>query len=217
MKTLKNLFILMSIAFGLALVLAQPTIAGSGYGKPADKADIVDTAIQAGSFSTLVTAVKEAGLVETLKGDGPFTVFAPTDEAFAKIPKEQLEALLADKEALTAVLTYHVVPGAVTSDQLAGQRLEVGALEGLELLQQLATLLQQRLVKRDLLVGEPRQRLVAERTEDQVHFLGAPPPRADLEPFHPRVHGLRGLPARPPRAAASRSPRPARPTGAAGP
>ncbi len=78
----------------------------------ADK-DIVDTAIAAGSFNTLVVAVQEAGLVETLKGTGPFTVFAPTDEAFAKIPKAQLDALLADKAKLTAVLTYHVVPGLV--------------------------------------------------------------------------------------------------------
>lgn len=80
-----------------------------------DKAakDIVDTAVGAGQFKTLVTAVKAADLVETLKGKGPFTVFAPTDEAFAKIPKEKLEALLKDKKALTAVLTYHVVPGKV--------------------------------------------------------------------------------------------------------
>ena len=119
MKTLKDLFIPITIAFGLALVLAQPTIAGSGYGKPADKADIVDTAIQAGSFSTLVTAVKEAGLVETLKGDGPFTVFAPTDEAFAALPEGTVEGLLADPEALAAILTYHVVPGKVMSTDLS--------------------------------------------------------------------------------------------------
>lgn len=75
--------------------------------------DIVDTAIEAGSFNTLVTAVQAAGLVETLKGDGPFTVFAPTDEAFAAIPAADLEALLADKQQLTAVLTYHVVAGKV--------------------------------------------------------------------------------------------------------
>jgi uncharacterized surface protein with fasciclin (FAS1) repeats len=75
--------------------------------------DIVDTAVSAGSFKTLVAAVQAAGLVETLKGPGPFTVFAPTDEAFAKIPKEKLDALLKDKKALTAVLTYHVVPGKV--------------------------------------------------------------------------------------------------------
>ncbi|MEX2500214.1 MAG: fasciclin domain-containing protein [Wenzhouxiangellaceae bacterium] len=77
------------------------------------KKDIVDTAIEAGSFNTLVTAVQAAGLVETLKGDGPFTVFAPTDEAFAAIPKADLEALLANREKLTAVLTYHVVSGKV--------------------------------------------------------------------------------------------------------
>ncbi|MBM3339893.1 MAG: fasciclin domain-containing protein, partial [Betaproteobacteria bacterium] len=75
--------------------------------------DIVDTAIAAGNFKTLVTAVKAAGLVDTLKGKGPFTVFAPTDEAFAKLPKATLDGLLADKAKLTAVLTYHVVPGKV--------------------------------------------------------------------------------------------------------
>lgn len=75
--------------------------------------DIVDVAVGAGSFTTLVAAVKAADLVETLKGEGPYTVFAPTDEAFAKIAKADLDALLADKEKLTAVLTYHVVPGKV--------------------------------------------------------------------------------------------------------
>ena len=80
--------------------------------------DIVDIAMSAGNFSTLLVAVKEAGLVDTLKGEGPFTVFAPTDEAFAKIPAEQLQALLEDKEALTAVLTYHVVPGKVLAEDV---------------------------------------------------------------------------------------------------
>jgi uncharacterized surface protein with fasciclin (FAS1) repeats len=84
------------------------------------KKDIVDTAIAAGNFNTLVTAVQAAGLVETLKGDGPFTVFAPTDEAFAAIPAADLEALLADKEALTRVLTYHVVPGKVLAADVVG-------------------------------------------------------------------------------------------------
>lgn len=79
----------------------------------AQAADIVDTAVSAGSFKTLVTAVQAAGLVDTLKGPGPFTVFAPTDDAFAKIPKATLDALLKDKAALTKVLTYHVVPGRV--------------------------------------------------------------------------------------------------------
>ena len=81
----------------------------------ASAADIVDTAVAAGNFNTLATALKAAGLVETLKGKGPFTVFAPTDAAFAKVPPEQLQALLKDKQKLTAVLTYHVVPGAVMS------------------------------------------------------------------------------------------------------
>lgn len=77
------------------------------------KKDIVDTAVAADKFTTLVAAVKAADLVETLKGKGPFTVFAPTDEAFAKIPKDKIEALLKDKKALTNILTYHVVSGNV--------------------------------------------------------------------------------------------------------
>jgi uncharacterized surface protein with fasciclin (FAS1) repeats len=84
-----------------------------------DKKDIVDTAISAGNFNTLVEAVKAAGLVDTLKGEGPFTVFAPTDEAFAKLPKDTLQGLLADKKALTKVLTYHVVPGKVMAKDVA--------------------------------------------------------------------------------------------------
>jgi uncharacterized surface protein with fasciclin (FAS1) repeats len=84
--------------------------------------DIVDTAVGAGQFKTLATALQAAGLVETLKGKGPFTVFAPTDEAFAKIPKADLDALLKDKAKLTAVLTYHVVPGKVMAkDVKAGK------------------------------------------------------------------------------------------------
>jgi len=88
------------IALGSAAVAAQAK-------------DIVDTAVAAGNFKTLATALQAAGLVDTLKGKGPFTVFAPTDEAFAKIPKADLDALLKDKAKLTAVLTYHVVPGTV--------------------------------------------------------------------------------------------------------
>jgi uncharacterized surface protein with fasciclin (FAS1) repeats len=93
--------------------------------------DIVDTAVSAGQFKTLATALQAAGLVDTLKGPGPFTVFAPTDEAFAKLPKAQLDALLADKAKLTAVLTYHVVPGKVmAADVTAGQ---VKTVQGKEL------------------------------------------------------------------------------------
>ena len=97
----------------LTAALAVPAFAQdqAGYAKP----DIVDTAIAAGSFDTLVTAVKAAGLVDTLKGEGPFTVFAPTDEAFAKLPAGTIEHLLKpeNRDQLTAILTYHVVPGEV--------------------------------------------------------------------------------------------------------
>ena len=84
----------------------------------AQAADVVDTAVGAGNFKTLVTAIKAAGLVDTLKGPGPFTVFAPTDEAFAKIPKADLDKLLADKAKLKSVLTYHVVSGKVMSTDI---------------------------------------------------------------------------------------------------
>jgi uncharacterized surface protein with fasciclin (FAS1) repeats len=97
--------------------------------------DIVDTAVEAGSFTTLVSAVQAAGLEETLRGEGPYTVFAPTDEAFAAVPAETMDALLADPSgALTDVLTYHVVPGKVMSTDLTdgmmaetvnGQSLEI--------------------------------------------------------------------------------------------
>jgi uncharacterized surface protein with fasciclin (FAS1) repeats len=88
----------------------------------AQSKDIVETAVGAGNFKTLATALSAAGLVDTLKGPGPFTVFAPTDAAFAKIPKAQLDALLADKAKLSAVLTYHVVPGKVMAkDVKAGK------------------------------------------------------------------------------------------------
>lgn len=103
----------------IATVLASTTLASTALAdvktkkaEPAAK-DIVDLAAGDARFSTLVTAVKAAGLVDTLKGKGPFTVFAPTNEAFAKIPKADLDALLADKKKLTAVLTYHVVAGKV--------------------------------------------------------------------------------------------------------
>jgi len=82
--------------------------------------DIVDTAVANGSFTTLVTAVKAAGLVDTLKGPGPFTVFAPTDDAFSKLPAGTLEAVLADKAKLTAILTYHVVAGKVLAADVVG-------------------------------------------------------------------------------------------------
>lgn len=100
----------MKIMSILALALA---LSFASLSAVAAEKDIVDTAVAAGSFNTLVTAVKAAGLVDTLKSAGPFTVFAPTDEAFAKVPKATLDALLADKEKLKQVLLYHVVSGKV--------------------------------------------------------------------------------------------------------
>ena len=95
-------------------------------------ADIVETAVAASSFNTLVTAVKAAGLVETIKGPGPFTVFAPTDEAFAKLPGGTVENLLKpeNNQQLVAILTYHVVPGKVMSKDLVGKKTMAKTVEG---------------------------------------------------------------------------------------
>jgi len=104
---MKRIFVTAPI-LGLVAVIGTAAL-GFVSGAQQNEKDIVDTTAGAGQFKTLLSAIKAAGLVETLKGKGPFTVFAPTDEAFAKIPKEKLDALLKDKKALTAVLTYHVV------------------------------------------------------------------------------------------------------------
>jgi len=98
----------------------------------AKAADIVDTAADAGSFNTLVAAVKAAGLVETLKGEGPFTVFAPTDDAFAALPEGTLDDLLKpeNKDQLVDILTYHVVPGRVMSSDISGKQLGVETVQG---------------------------------------------------------------------------------------
>lgn len=106
--------------------------------------DIVDTALSAGNFSTLAAALGAAGLIETLKGEGPFTVFAPTDDAFAKIPPQALSELLQpeNKDKLTAILTYHVVPGRVTSHEVAnlnsattlqGQTVKISKQDGVKI------------------------------------------------------------------------------------
>jgi uncharacterized surface protein with fasciclin (FAS1) repeats len=97
--------------------------------------DIVDTAAGAGKFETLIAAAKAAGLVETLKGPGPFTVFAPTDEAFAKLPKGTVEDLLKpeNKAKLAAILTYHVLPGKVMAADIAGKKANVKTVQGSEL------------------------------------------------------------------------------------
>ena len=92
---------------------ASALIANDNEKETTEKRDIVTIAVEAGTFNTLATALTEANLIETLKGEGPFTVFAPTDEAFAKLPEDTVEALLKDKEALTNILLYHVVSGNV--------------------------------------------------------------------------------------------------------
>ena len=107
----------------------------------AAKKDIVDTAVDAGSFNTLAAALQAADLVDTLKGDGPYTVFAPTDEAFAKLPDGTVETLLTpeNKDQLVAILTYHVVPGTVTAEQVVtmteaktvnGAMVEIAVVDG---------------------------------------------------------------------------------------
>ena len=113
-----------ALAIGLAAPLAQAApSANAAAAKPAQaKADIVDTALAAGQFGTLAAALKAAGLVDTLKGPGPFTVFAPTDAAFAALPAGTVESLLKpeNREKLTAILTYHVVPGRYPAARVAG-------------------------------------------------------------------------------------------------
>jgi uncharacterized surface protein with fasciclin (FAS1) repeats len=106
--------------FVRASVVALALVSVISVSGRAQNKDIVDTAVGAGNFKTLAAALQAAGLVETLKGDGPFTVFAPTDEAFAKLPAGTVENLLKpeNREKLKAVLTYHVVPGKVTAAQV---------------------------------------------------------------------------------------------------
>ena len=116
--------------FGKTITAASAAMLMSVSVAQAD--DIVDTAIAAGSFETLVAAVQAAGLVETLKGEGPFTVFAPTDEAFAALPEGTVESLLQEenRDQLVSILTYHVIPGAVMSSDIAGQTLSVETVQG---------------------------------------------------------------------------------------
>ncbi|KOO57695.1 beta-Ig-H3/fasciclin [Rheinheimera sp. KL1] len=121
----------------LTVLSAALVVSAASYASA--KVDIVDTAVAAGSFNTLVTAVKAADLVDTLKGAGPFTVFAPNDAAFAKVPAADLEALLKDKAALGNVLTYHVVAGKVMASDVVkltsaktvqGQELKIAVKDG---------------------------------------------------------------------------------------
>lgn len=126
------------IAAAVAIALTS-SIASVGATDRTEKKDIVDTAVAAGSFKTLAAALQAAGLIETLKGAGPFTVFAPTDEAFAKLPAGTVEALLKDKEKLTKILLYHVVSGNVTAKDVVklksaktvqGSAVKISALNG---------------------------------------------------------------------------------------
>ncbi|SDK81513.1 Uncaracterized surface protein containing fasciclin (FAS1) repeats [Aliiruegeria lutimaris] len=118
---------------GMSLALGVTLAAGAGH---AGQSDIVDTAVGAGSFNTLAAALQAAGLVDTLKGHGPFTVFAPTDAAFAALPDGTVEMLLKpeNRDQLVAVLTYHVVADEVTSDELVGQTVSARTVNGAKLI-----------------------------------------------------------------------------------
>ena len=126
----RRTFIAATLGAAMAITGVTASLAGS-----MGKKDIVDTAVGAGSFTTLVAAVQAAGLVDTLKGDGPFTVFAPTDEAFAALPAGTVENLLKpeNKDQLVQILTYHVVPAKVMSGDIAGKNAMVLTVEGAKL------------------------------------------------------------------------------------
>lgn len=127
------------LAAGAALsLIAAPAAYADHHAKKdmgAEKADIVDTAVAAGSFNTLVAAVRAAGLEETLRSEGPYTVFAPTDEAFAALPEGTVENLLKpeNRDQLAAILTYHVVAGKTKSTSLAGKTLSAATVNGADL------------------------------------------------------------------------------------
>lgn len=111
---------IVAVVSAALIALSSAAIAGHHGKKEAMPGDIVDVAVSAGQFNTLAAALDAAGLVETLKGDGPFTVFAPTDDAFAKLPEGTIETLLKpeNKDQLVAILTYHVVPGSVMASDV---------------------------------------------------------------------------------------------------
>lgn len=130
---------LMISAIMFSLIFTSISLAGDHHTSKSSEKDIVTTAVDAGNFKTLATALTEAGLVEALQGDGPFTVFAPTDDAFAKLPEGTVEALLKDKETLKNILLYHVVAGEVTSKEvvnltkaetLAGKNININVKDG---------------------------------------------------------------------------------------
>ena len=139
----RNRLVALSCAgmMGCAAMMVGALASGAQAQQTKQGKDIVETAMAAGSFETLVTAIKAAGLVEALKGEGPFTVFAPTDEAFKKLPSGTVEKLLQDKEKLQQILKYHVVPGKVTAAQvvkldsaktLQGKTVEIDGKDGVK-------------------------------------------------------------------------------------
>jgi len=119
----------------LVLIIPFALAACASQQEASSEKDIVDTAVEAGQFNTLVAAMQAADLVDTLKSDGPFTVFAPTDAAFAKLPDGTVENLLKpeNKDQLVAVLTYHVVSGKIMSSDIAGKKAQVPTVQGSEL------------------------------------------------------------------------------------
>lgn len=119
----------------LVLIIPFALAACASQQEASSEKDIVDTAVEAGKFNTLVAAVQAADLVDTLKSDGPFTVFAPTDAAFAKLPDGTVENLLKpeNKDQLVTVLTYHVVSGKIMSSDIAGKKAEVPTVQGSDL------------------------------------------------------------------------------------
>jgi uncharacterized surface protein with fasciclin (FAS1) repeats len=134
MRHLQMIAVAVVAMVALAVAMVPAPVAAANDGAGGNKKDIVDTAVGAGQFKTLAAALKAGGLVETLKGEGPFTVFAPTDEAFAKIPKATLDDLLKpeNKEKLVAILTYHVVPSKATAEDVSGMS-SVKTVNGKEL------------------------------------------------------------------------------------
>ena len=129
---LRSVGLLAVLVLGACSATSNTKPAAAVKQAPADKKDIVDTAVAADDFNTLVAAVQAADLVDTLKGEGPFTVFAPTDAAFSALPEGTVEDLLKpeNKDQLVAVLTYHVVPGRVMSADLIGKTLEAETVQG---------------------------------------------------------------------------------------
>ena len=124
-KAISAVVVIVGVTLGI-------TIGAVSAGDHKKSSDIVDTAVSAGQFTTLVAAVQAAGLVDTLKSDGPFTVFAPTDEAFAKLPDGTVKSLLKpeNKDKLVSILTYHVVPGKVMAGDIAGKKLKAATVQG---------------------------------------------------------------------------------------